>query len=343
MSSVQALDLAPEIWLKIAVHFGSDVVYFFGGLAIVGPLPSSAPPKDLVNLSCVCRFLRSTLGNDIKAFLHLHMGRQDKKFVYYQSGSNFPQRDDRKEDAAEIHELPTLPLGGHIRHLRVCLRDPEFETAFMVARSRDYTDKVVSILTQTPCLQYLDICARFGINFTLPPDFYQALSGLKDLRTLVLRGIPIPANCPTLRNVERIQTNAIIHSFECLPQLRDLRQIPYMFTGYNIPSDVLTRLEVLHYCSLDNIDQSALLPKVCQEMKNAPSKGTSALRELVFNGYPSHTELLDILYGLASPYLRTFVSFGLFRGGDADYNELMGIIRKVFPKLTTLDFRKTLS
>ena len=78
-------------------------------------------------------------------------------------------------------------------------------------------------------------------------------------------------------------------------------------------------------------------------MKNAPSKGASALRELVFNGYPSHTEMLDILYGLASPHLLTFVSFGLFRGGDADYNELTGIIRKVFPTLTTLDVRKTLS
>ena len=271
MPSVQVLDLAPEIWLEIASHFGTDVVYFIGGLTMVGPLPSSAPPKDLVNLSCVCRLLRLTLGSDIKAFLHLHLGRQDKKFVCYQSGSKFPQRDDRKEDSAEIHELATLPLGSHIRHLRVCPRDPEFEIAFIVARAQDYIDGVVSILTQTPCLQSLDICARFGVDFTLPPDFYQAISGLKDLHTLVLRGIPIPANCPILRNVERIQTNAIIHSFECLPQLRDLRQIPYKFTGYNIPSDVLTRLEVLHYCSLDNIDQSALLPKVCR-VRNASTR-----------------------------------------------------------------------
>jgi hypothetical protein len=78
-------------------------------------------------------------------------------------------------------------------------------------------------------------------------------------------------------------------------------------------------------------------------MKNAPSKGTSVLRELVLNGHPSRTELLDILHGLASPHLRTFVSFGLFRGGEAEYDELKCIIRKVFPNLTTLDFRKTIS
>jgi hypothetical protein len=81
----------------------------------------------------------------------------------------------------------------------------------------------------------------------------------------------------------------------------------------------------------------------CQEMKNAPSKGTSVLHKLVPNGHLSHTELLDIVYGLVSPHLHTFVSFGLFRGGEVDYNELMGIIRKVFPNLTTLDFQKTLS
>lgn len=269
MSSIQALDLAPEIWLKIATHFGSDVVYFLGGITIVGPITSYAPPKDLLNLSCVCRFLRSTFGSDIKAFLHLHMG-QDKKFLCYKSGSDLPaQRDDRKESTAEIYELATMPLGNHIRHLRVCLKNPEFEMAsiYMASRARDYTDQVVSILTQTPSLQSLDICARFGIDSQLPPHFYQTLSGLNDLRTLVLRGIPIPVNCPALCNVERLETNAIIHSFECLPRLRDLRQIPCMFTGYDIPRDVLTRLEVLHYCSLDNIDRPDLLPKVCRVRK----------------------------------------------------------------------------
>jgi len=33
--------------------------------------------------------------------------------------------------------------------------------------------------------------------------------------------------------------------------------------------------------------------------------------------------------------LRTFVCFGLFLAKEGDYNELVGILRKVFPNLTT--------
>jgi len=69
-----------------------------------------------------------------------------------------------------------------------------------------------------------------------------------------------------------------------------------------------------------------------------------ALQELVFNGYPDLHRLLDIVDGLATPDLRTFVCFGLFsaHGADhgADHDEAMKAICKAFPNLTTLDFPK---
>jgi hypothetical protein len=63
-----------------------------------------------------------------------------------------------------------------------------------------------------------------------------------------------------------------------------------------------------------------------------------ALQELVFNGYPDLHQLLDIVDGLATPDLRTFVCFGLFRDDGADHDDAMKAIRKAFPNLTTLDF-----
>ena len=64
------------------------------------------------------------------------------------------------------------------------------------------------------------------------------------------------------------------------------------------------------------------------------------MRELVLNGYPDANELLDILHGLASPNLRTFVCFGLFSGDEAKYNEVVQALKKACPNLTTLDFPK---
>jgi hypothetical protein len=76
-------------------------------------------------------------------------------------------------------------------------------------------------------------------------------------------------------------------------------------------------------------------------MKNyAPSDCPIVLRELVLNGYPDADELLDIVHGLATPHLHTFVCFGLFRGDEADHKEIMKALGKAFPNLTTLDFPK---
>ena len=77
-----------------------------------------------------------------------------------------------------------------------------------------------------------------------------------------------------------------------------------------------------------------------QELKDrdAPSDHPLLLRELVLTGYPRHNELLDIVYGLASPHLHTFVCFGLGYGDEVQYDDIVEIIGKVFPNLTTLIF-----
>jgi hypothetical protein len=65
------------------------------------------------------------------------------------------------------------------------------------------------------------------------------------------------------------------------------------------------------------------------------------LRELVLTGYPRPNEILDIIYGLASPRLRTFVCFGLACHDVADYDQIIGILRQASPNLTTLEFPLT--
>jgi hypothetical protein len=77
-----------------------------------------------------------------------------------------------------------------------------------------------------------------------------------------------------------------------------------------------------------------------QELKDrdAPSDHLLLLRELVLTGYPRHSELLDIVHGLASPHLHTFVCFGLGYGDEVQYKDIIEVIGKVFPNLTTLIF-----
>jgi hypothetical protein len=62
-----------------------------------------------------------------------------------------------------------------------------------------------------------------------------------------------------------MQTDVQIHSFESFPQLKDLHYVPEAsLLSHNIPSNVLTRLEILHYYPPDKDDDCALLPQVCR-------------------------------------------------------------------------------
>jgi len=62
-------------------------------------------------------------------------------------------------------------------------------------------------------------------------------------------------------------------------------------------------------------------------MKNkAPFVHPIALRKLVLNGYPYADELLDIVHGLASPLLHTFVCFWLAVGGVAAYDKVVEVL-----------------
>ena len=277
MSLSYALDMPSEIWLKIASHLRPDVMYYVGGCCsglfrpgpgagIVGPLSSSTPPKDLINLSGACRILRSILEGDVKRVLSLHMRRgRDNTLVHIPRDI-----DDMKEQSvADVHDIANLPLGNHIRHLRLALREfkyHSFEALTML--SQEYCDDAAPILCEVPYLQSLMVSAKFdscGNSFDLSPTFCRALSSLQYLHTLHIQGLTIPVDCPALLCVEHIQTNAEIHSFKSLPRLRDLRQVPDMFApGYNIPRKTLAQLEILHYCSPDNINERALLPQVCR-------------------------------------------------------------------------------
>jgi hypothetical protein len=166
-------------------------------------------------------------------------------------------------------EIANLPLGNHIRHLRLALMDSRYhEFEALTTLSQEYCDDAVPILYEVPCLQSLRVYARFGSSgneFNLSPAFCLALSSLKHLHTLEIWGLTIPVDCPTLPGVQRIQTNRKIHSFKSLPRLKDLRQAPEMFApGYHIPKDTLAQLKILHYCPPDQIDEGALLPQVCR-------------------------------------------------------------------------------
>jgi len=279
------------------------------------------------------------------------MRRRRDNILVHQPRSAFPPCniiDDEKEySAADIHEIAQLPLGNHLRHLRLALRElTHYNFEALTTLSQEYCDDAAPIIYGVPCLQSLKVSARFGSlsrDFNLSPAFCLALASLQYLHTLKLLGLTIPADCPTLPRVEHIQTDAKIYSFESLPRLRDLRQVPDgSVPGYNIPSTTLAQLEILHYCPPGNSDERALLPQVCREMKNnAPSDRPLALRELVLNGYPQPSELLDIVHGLASPHLRTFVCFGLACDNKADYDEIIGVLGKAFPSLTALEFPMT--
>jgi hypothetical protein len=283
MSSSYALDVPSEIWLKIASHLTPDCLYYIGGCCsgqfrpgpgagIVGPLASSSPPKDLIHLSCACRTLRSILEDDVKGVLSLHMRRHhDNTLVHLHCSDLHPSAEGMEVEGAgvDICEIANLPLGNHIRHLRLALRDSKYHIfEALTTLSQEYCDDAAPILYEVPCLQSLRVYARFsscGNDFDLSPAFCQALSSLKHLHTLEIWGLTIPADCPTLPGVERIQTNGKIHSFKSLPLLKYLRQVPVMVApGYHIPKDTLARLKILHYCPPEDIDEGVLLPQVCR-------------------------------------------------------------------------------
>lgn len=284
MSPSRALEMPCEIWLTIAGHLRPNLIYYIRsccsepfpspGAGIVGPLYSSAPTRDLINLSCVCRTLRSMLEDDVKAVLSLYLRRCKDDTLVHQPRSGFPlcgDVDDKQEySAADIHEIAKLPLGNHIRHLRLALREFTYHGFEVLTKmSQEYCDDAAPILYGVPCLQSLKVSAIFGSTghpgFNLSPTFCQALASLQYLHTLKILGLTIPAGCPTLPSVEHIQTDAEICSFESFPRLKDLRQVPDRpVPNYIIPGNVLAQLEILHYCPPYIVDECALLPHVCR-------------------------------------------------------------------------------
>jgi len=282
MSSSYALNIPSEIWLKIASHLVPYWLYHVRGnilepfhpspgAGIVGPLLPSSPPKDVVRLSCACRTLRSILGDDINKVLSLHMRRRrhDNTLVHLHSSLRAEDEDMEKGAGVDICEIANLPLGNHIRHLRLVLRDTKNHSfSDLTTLSQEYCDDAAPILYGVPCIQSLRVYAKYGSynNYSdLSPIFCQALSSLKYLHTLDISGHVIPAYCPTLPGVECIQTNRAIQSFESLPQLKYLRAAADMDArGYHIPKDTLVRLKLLHYHPPVNIHDAALLPQVCR-------------------------------------------------------------------------------
>jgi hypothetical protein len=87
-------------------------------------------------------------------------------------------------------------------------------------------------------------------------------------------------------------------------------------------------LEVLHQCYPEGNTECDLLPQ------------TLVLCKLVLNGYPEFQALLDILWGLATPQLHIFVCFGMFCGNKANHQEVLQVLEKASPNLTTLVFLK---
>jgi hypothetical protein len=220
--------------------------------------------------------MRSILEDNVKNVLCLYMRRRCRdNILVHQPRAGWPpcntsnDEEDYSESAAKVYEIATLPLGSHVRHLRLALRELNyygFDT--VTTLSQEYCDDAVPLIHGLPALQSLKISARFNQPdhvFDLSPAFCQALASLKHLRTLKILGLAIPVDCPTLLGVEHIQTDAHIHSFESFPRLKDLRYVPEAsHLSYNIPSNVLARLEILHYYPPDKDDDRALLPQVCR-------------------------------------------------------------------------------
>jgi hypothetical protein len=286
MSSPHALRMPHEIWLKIAGHLRPDLIYCVRaccsppipspGADIVGPLFTPAFTRDIFNLSCACRILRSILEDDIRSVLSLYMRRRHRdNILVHQPRSGWPScntsndEENYSESAAEVHEIGALPLGSHVRHLRLALREFNYYSFEAVTTlSQEYCDNAVPIIRGVPFLQSLKISARFNQSdhaFNLSPAFCQALATLQHLHTLKILGLTIPADCPILRWVEHMQTDTQIHSFESFPRLKDLRYVPEApLLSYSIPSNVLARLEILHYYPPDKDDDCALLPQICR-------------------------------------------------------------------------------
>jgi hypothetical protein len=183
MSPIHVLHMAPEIWLKISSYSGSDSIYpnddphSGPGAGTVGPLPSSAPPN--------------SVEGDIKAFLSLRIRHKDGKMGYYRASDFIPDSDSSKQGTVvEVHELATLPLRNHIRHLRLILRDSSYDSDINLMHRLVYGDDATCILDRTPCLQTLEVSVRYTGwvgEFFLSTDFCRALSRCNDLRVLQLQ------------------------------------------------------------------------------------------------------------------------------------------------------------
>lgn len=351
--------LPTELWLHVIAYVGSQPVYYTGDACCGGrwhPAPGSSlgvgplsitPDRDLVALSATCRFFRDVLADEV-SFTNLYVCLRDGELVRHDGGP-YPTPFHKP-----ISYFPLDPavLGPRVKRLALALY-VEDGPGLDIPTEKDLhvvcdaaADRILSFV---PNLAAIDIHIRLGCSgngHSLSPKMTWALASLQQLVDIRFSGCNLP-DLPgaVLSSVRRLETTHVVTSFDAFPNLRELRNDQYWLEqdAYRIPRSTFQNLEVVHYCPPDNIDCLSWFPNDCKALSAAAAKAGTQMRvrELVLRHTVNPDLAKVIITALASPHVRIFVCYGLFRALDR-YDELLVLAKKSFPNaaIDFVDYRR---
>ena len=274
--------LPPELWMKIIDHLRRAPLPWMQSSSCCGTTcaPGSSlgvvqqsivPDKELIPLAATCKLFHDMLADELQYTSLYVCFHPDTGRLVTHNGGKYPSGPSGSEGM--IFTDIDYSAFASVRRLDLSLYEPGsflgldeiFQGAVPIcdAVARD-------ILPRTQNVVALSVHLRIGSSgnsIPLSAGLARAIGSLQQLAEISFSGCHLPL-IPDLRldPVVRMQTNKTISSFDPFPALKELRNDQWWLDqeGYRISMEAFARLEILHFCQSDSIEESQWFAEDCK-------------------------------------------------------------------------------
>jgi len=282
-TTLAASVLPPELWVKIIDYLRRAPLPWMQNSKCCGRkwAPGSSlgvvqqsivPDKELIPLSATCKLFHDILADELQyTSLSVCLHPTTGQLATY-DGGQYPSKTSGSKSLT-FKDIDYPALGLSVRRLDLSLYEPgPFWVLYEIFQGAvPICDAVArDILPRTQNVVALSVHLRVdssGNSIPLSTSLARAIGSLQQLAEISFSDCHLPL-IPDLRlsRVVRMQTNKTISSFDPFPALKELRNDQRRLDqeGYRIPLEAFARLEVLHFCQSDSMDEAKWFLEDCQ-------------------------------------------------------------------------------
>jgi hypothetical protein len=153
--------------------------------------------------------------------------------------------------------VKNIPLGSHVKYLSLVLLLDHNKDLTAVTQLSEKSAPLIRQLAGLEILEMSYIKPHIRLTADASLSFAQALASLPNQRTLYTSSMALPPASPPLNGIRNLQTTGMVHDLDVFPSVTDIRMDPIFLYAddYFIPTNIFSRLRVLHWCPADFMDR----------------------------------------------------------------------------------------